>query len=239
MCARFLTPSEVRVIAPHIANFVRLVADAFEIRAETRTLWARSLERVLGRDVPNARVAARVFNPEGAARLRGWLADDLAIALGLHEPLGEVVAVSSADGVAREVSSLAIAGGPPDALFRRYAAPIPGLDETLTLVVQIEGDESQSHAAETDDLSLAMPAFARAYTHTVGLLSEHRERLLALLHERYHASVLLLVEGLSERQIAERTGRPQNTVHDHVKRVYAAWDVNSRVALRDLWCTRP
>lgn len=134
--------------------------------------------------------------------------------------------------------TLSISGEPIATGFVRVAVPVPGVRTSLTLVVQIEPDGSGSAFPFTPEHPLvnAMPAIASAYSHCVGKLEQHREDLLAKLQSAQTSTALLLVEGMTERQIAERHGRSQNTVHDHVKRIYAAWGVRSRVALRDLWC---
>jgi DNA-binding NarL/FixJ family response regulator len=41
----------------------------------------------------------------------------------------------------------------------------------------------------------------------------------------------LLLEGMTEPQIAERIGRSRHTVHDHTKAIYAALGVSTRVHL--------
>ena len=107
--------------------------------------------------------------------------------------------------------------------------------------MQLEPDGTRESAFPFDDqhpLALAYPSLARAYAHSVGRLEDHRTGLLERLSERQRSSASLLVLGMTEREIAGRLGIPQNTVHDHVKRIYNAWDVNTRVAVRDLWCAR-
>nr|WP_272209872.1 helix-turn-helix transcriptional regulator [Marinicella sp. W31]MDC2875704.1 helix-turn-helix transcriptional regulator [Marinicella sp. W31] len=50
------------------------------------------------------------------------------------------------------------------------------------------------------------------------------------------AHVLLgLLQGLSERRIAENYGQSPHTTHDHVKRIYRKYGVSSRSALMALW----
>ncbi|PRX08586.1 UNVERIFIED_ORG: LuxR family transcriptional regulator [Martelella mediterranea] len=48
-----------------------------------------------------------------------------------------------------------------------------------------------------------------------------------------------LLQGLSERQIAEHNGQSPHTVHDHVKRIYRKYGVSSRAALMALWLGQP
>ncbi|MBB4120748.1 response regulator transcription factor [Martelella radicis] len=48
-----------------------------------------------------------------------------------------------------------------------------------------------------------------------------------------------LLQGLSERQIAENNGQSPHTVHDHVKRIYRKYGVSSRASLMALWLGQP
>ncbi|WP_174803589.1 response regulator transcription factor [Martelella limonii] len=48
-----------------------------------------------------------------------------------------------------------------------------------------------------------------------------------------------LLQGLSERKIAEDNGQSHHTVHDHVKRIYRKYGVTSRAALMALWLGKP
>jgi len=46
-----------------------------------------------------------------------------------------------------------------------------------------------------------------------------------------HRVLELLLEGLTEPQIADRLERSRHTVHDHTKAIYASLRVNNRVQL--------
>lgn len=48
-----------------------------------------------------------------------------------------------------------------------------------------------------------------------------------------------LLQGLSEREIAEVNDQSQHTTHDHVKRIFRKYGVSSRSALMALWLGRP
>jgi DNA-binding CsgD family transcriptional regulator len=45
---------------------------------------------------------------------------------------------------------------------------------------------------------------------------------------------MLIIEGLSDREIAEQLSLSRYTVHQYVKRIYRKLDVDSRVALTRL-----
>ncbi|MEM1423346.1 MAG: LuxR C-terminal-related transcriptional regulator [Planctomycetota bacterium] len=206
----------------------------------TRTSWVRAVERAIVRVEPACRAALRVYDPDHSARLRGWLVDDLAARVGLDRRLAGPVVLTAEHLDAGDGRALSIAGTPLDAPFLRLAFPVPGLRTPLTLVAQIEPASADTLFPVSADHPLvpAMPAIARAYTHTVGLLEQHRADLLGRLQRTHTATALLLVEGKTEREIAERLGRSQNTIHDHIKRIYSAWGVRTRVAVRDAWCDR-
>lgn len=48
-----------------------------------------------------------------------------------------------------------------------------------------------------------------------------------------------LLQGFSERKIAENIGQSPHTTHDHVKRIYRKYGVSSRSALMALWLGQP
>lgn len=48
-----------------------------------------------------------------------------------------------------------------------------------------------------------------------------------------------LLQGLTERQIADANGQSPHTTHDHVKRIFRKYGVSSRSALMALWLCRP
>jgi DNA-binding CsgD family transcriptional regulator len=62
---------------------------------------------------------------------------------------------------------------------------------------------------------------------------------LVALTPRESEVALLIVEGLSDREIAERLCLSRYTIHQYVKRIYRALDVDSRVALTRLLLGAP
>jgi DNA-binding CsgD family transcriptional regulator len=65
------------------------------------------------------------------------------------------------------------------------------------------------------------------------------QRLLTTLTPRESEVAVLVVEGLSDREIGERLYLSRYTVHQHVKRIYRALGVDSRVALTRLLLGAP
>jgi DNA-binding CsgD family transcriptional regulator len=65
------------------------------------------------------------------------------------------------------------------------------------------------------------------------------QRLLGTLTPRESEVAVLVAEGLTDREIAERLYLSLYTVHQHVKRTYRALDVDSRVALTRLLLGAP
>jgi len=63
-------------------------------------------------------------------------------------------------------------------------------------------------------------------------------QLIALTPRESEVAVLV-VEGLSDREIAERLCLSRFTVHQHVKRIYRTLEVASRVALTRLLLGAP
>jgi DNA-binding CsgD family transcriptional regulator len=64
-------------------------------------------------------------------------------------------------------------------------------------------------------------------------------RLLAPLTPREGEVAVLIVEGLSDREIAERLSLSRYTVQQYVKRIYRALEVDSRVGLTRLLLGAP
>lgn len=67
---------------------------------------------------------------------------------------------------------------------------------------------------------------------------DHRRALEARLSAMQRRITPLLVKGMSEREIGRELARSHHTIHEHVKAIYAALRVRSRIELRDLWLGR-
>lgn len=125
--------------------------------------------------------------------------------------------------------------------FVRGAAAMPGGVTERLLVMQIHCAEPgvQPRPDMADLLKGALPAVAAAYWSAFLRVRDHQRGLLDELSASQRAVVLLLLDGLSEAQVARRLSRSHHTVHDHTRAIYAAWGVSSRLQLRDRWFDRP
>ncbi len=76
------------------------------------------------------------------------------------------------------------------------------------------------------------PARPGTETQSLGAsLAATRPDLLANISPAQHRVLELLLDGLTEPQIAERLGRSRHTVHDHTKAIYSSLNVKNRVQL--------
>ncbi len=71
------------------------------------------------------------------------------------------------------------------------------------------------------------------------LIASQRPDLVGRITSAQRRVLELLLEGLSEPQIAQRIGRSKHTVHDHTKGIYTTLGVNTRVGLVLLFSRPP
>lgn len=208
-------------------------------------VWSASVSAVICDHLGAGSFVAgmRVFDPVRFDMDTSWATDDLAKRCALDAPLDAPVAITASHPAVKKAPPRSTQGGVFPASkgrFLRLATPIKQLEHMPTLVIQIEC-VSGARLDRTQEIMLAMclPAFGNAYYKGVGHIKAHRERLLKKLKSVQRQIVTPLVEGSSERAIAERFGKSLHTVHDHVKGIYAAWGVRSRLQVRDVWFDRP
>jgi len=79
------------------------------------------------------------------------------------------------------------------------------------------------------------PAVRDGFVHSVAVPAKWRAAVLARLSSSQRSILERLVEGKTEREIAEKLVRSPHTVHDHVKAIYTALGVSSRHELASLW----
>ena len=195
----------------HIESAFLLVCGAYEAPATTRAAWLRALERSIVDVDPCWRAAARIYEPGHFPRLRAWLVDDLATGAGLDTPLKSTVVLHGG----RTGGATSIAGKTLRSPFLRVASPVPGLRVPLTLVVQVEHDASDLRFSLDPEhpLAEAMPAIARAFTHAVGTLEQHRASLLDMLHDAQdHLERALTALGGRASCVILQNVRPPETV---------------------------
>ena len=115
-------------------------------------------------------------------------------------------------------------------LHRLLARPVANGGVTRRLEVELATGEAaviHGHVRPVGDEDGAL----------VAVLELERERpgvspaLLATLTPREQEVAVLVVEGLADREIAERLFLSRHTVSQYVKRIYRKLDVDSRVAL--------
>lgn len=105
------------------------------------------------------------------------------------------------------------------------------------LVLEAQGlDEGWTPDADVlRVLSAVGEGVARAYDHRYLRLGRLRASLTQRISPAGHAVLPLLAEGLSESEIGKRIHRSTHTVHDHVKQIYRAFGVSSRLELHEVW----
>lgn len=124
--------------------------------------------------------------------------------------------------------------------FTRAIVPFFDRAEPRALILQV--DLTRADAQPTDrDVALTAataPAIARAFRQHFVFIHEHRERLTNRLTPAQRRVLPLLVEGLSEPQVAATLNRSAHTIHDHTKTIYQTLGVSNRLQLRDVWFAR-
>jgi DNA-binding CsgD family transcriptional regulator len=127
---------------------------------------------------------------------------------------------------------------------------VDGEERLASLLVRRPGGGRFSRRSEVD-LRTGETASLHAHSQPVGggalvtvlELKRDHPRLdhgqLISLTPRESEVAMLVVEGLSDREIAERLCLSRYTVHQHVKGIYRALDVDSRVALTRLLLGAP
>lgn len=87
-------------------------------------------------------------------------------------------------------------------------------------------------------LELTLPLLARLYDGLIGCVEQRREELLLRVSPSQRAILSHLAAGQTEREIAKAVCRSPHTVHDHIKTIYQALGICSRLELHDLWHAR-
>ncbi len=227
----------------------RWVALAFLCSSSCEARWcaevAGYMRIALG---PRCCVRLRV-TPLGG--LPGWGAWPDDYALPTRPPQHDQVIVIDSFDLADGAELLSVTGTLPrvarsDPSFLRAVAAVPGSGSEQLAVLQVESVPGGVHGAAPGPIPspvraaiiAGLPRIAQAYHARFVRIEEHRERLLSVITPAQHRVVPLLVEGATEREIAGVLGRSKHTVHDHIKSIYKAWGVQSRIQVRDAWYGR-
>jgi DNA-binding CsgD family transcriptional regulator len=232
--ARFVSvnlASPARPPASMIAGACGLVADAHALSSVDRDVWLGELSsRVVsmwGGGVMSASACVLAPAPGGRA---------------------EVEAAGRADGDgpggtrpasewASSIWPLIESGGDSGEAGEPGSAPIAWARVSAwgawrALAVRLDASGGPAPTGASTVLRASAPALARAYAQRFIAPAERRAELLARLSPAQRRVAELLVEGNSERDIAQELGRSIHTIHDHAKAIYRAWGVKSR---RELW----
>lgn len=105
------------------------------------------------------------------------------------------------------------------------------------LVIEVQGLDAGWHATPglIRVLRAVGPGVAAAYRERFIHLEAIREAITLKVTAACRPVLPLLAEGFTEAEIAKKIHRSIHTVHDHVKQVYRALRISSRLELRDLW----
>lgn len=131
---------------------------------------------------------------------------------------------------------------PPDSavngmLHARVSDDAGGSALVLGGLMRTDGRLDES-AAEDELLTTMFHAVATAAADQVVSPRSARRRLLARLTGAQERVLGLMIEGLTNQEMARRLDRSPHTVHDHVMGVFRALGVNSRRAVNELWYDR-
>lgn len=91
----------------------------------------------------------------------------------------------------------------------------------VAFIVTILGSQGYDARADLETESVSAPAGSVAVTNFSGLLLSAAERRV----------FDLLLEGLAEKQVAQRLNISRHTVHNHLREIYRTLDVHSRSEL--------
>lgn len=105
------------------------------------------------------------------------------------------------------------------------------------MIVGVVGTDGRLHrGAGTDPAVRAVCcAMARAAEERVIGPRSRRRRMTRQLSQAEQQVLGLLVEGITEHEIASRLGRSRHTVHDHVRSIYKTLGMSSKTELISLW----
>jgi DNA-binding CsgD family transcriptional regulator len=90
-------------------------------------------------------------------------------------------------------------------------------------------------AAQTPAVQSVCRALARAAAERIIRPRAGRRRMAAGLSSAQRQVLELLIEGITEHEIARRLGRSRHTVHDHVRTIYKNLGMGSKAELIAAW----
>ncbi|MBA4028125.1 MAG: hypothetical protein C0475_03115 [Planctomyces sp.] len=121
--------------------------------------------------------------------------------------------------------------------FVRLCMNVPAMGPGLALIVQADMGACSRDDAERVEAFIARSRglIEGAFLRCVAGPEQRRNWLRQRVSVTQRAILELLVEGLTERQIGRKVHRSPHTIHDHIKGIYAALGVSSRLELVRLW----
>jgi len=124
--------------------------------------------------------------------------------------------------------------------FALWCGPLTDTPETRSLIITIDAHAGAPwpEDAVLRALNILGPLLARTYHGLVGQLDTRREQIRQRLSVSQRPIVAHLAAGLTEREIAKIVCRSPHTIHDHIKSIYSALSISSRLELVDLWFAR-
>ena len=124
--------------------------------------------------------------------------------------------------------------------FVRALVPAPLSQGAQLLALELSGlDRTWRPSPElVEALAAVAPHVHDGFYRAFLARQELRAHLLDLVTPTQRVIARLLAEGLSETEIGAEVGRSKHTIHDHIKNIYRAWGVRTRVELREVWAGR-
>lgn len=179
--------------------------------------------------------AVRAGNDAVASQLLGWVDPlDMLTESAFRLRTGrELIAAEPLSGELHDTARRALGLG----AFVRLEIPVVSAEPGASLVVQVDalGPAPLDEAHMIEELELLAPFLKRVYEHALGQCERRQSAMSSMVSDAQRPVLELLIQGLTEREIATRVFRSQHTVHDHVKGIYAAIGVRSRIELIDRW----
>jgi RNA polymerase sigma factor (sigma-70 family) len=190
---------------------------------------------------------------EALARVTGTVLEGIHSKANLERERDQAVVALDRTGTAVVITDPADPEPRINAAARRLLADVVGAERGLHRVIARPGtDRDFSRHVDVELVGGGTGILRGHSSHTraeAGALitvlelqrdqSEISEETLAALTPREREVARLVIDGLSDREIADRLNLSHHTVSQHAKRIYRKLDVDSRVALTRLLLTLP
>jgi DNA-binding CsgD family transcriptional regulator len=122
---------------------------------------------------------------------------------------------------------------------KRVMMPMPAFRGSRWLAVQVEtallGEDTTYPALLTRGMTVFRNGLMASYERCVVGAERREAALMDRLTPPQQSVAKLLLEGMTEAEAGKALHRSKHTVHDHVKSIYAAFNVQSRVELVLRW----